>query len=213
MLVRLAGGEDLFPWQVDFESVGVAGVVVPALVEGQEPGGIARQFCGELHFVVVDSEVGRAAAEPEHGLVGVAVPFVLFDRVGGRLFGEAAFELEGGDRQPVDEEAEVERELGVVAAVVELPGHAEAVLLVEPVGCGVVRGGAAVEEVEAVFAVVVAGIAGEPACAGSQGWPVSAVQMRRSRPASEVSVVMVWGPIRSGRRVGAAFRRCSGKGR
>ena len=127
--------------------------------------------------------MGQAAAEPEQGLVGVAVPLVLFDGVGGRLFGEAVFELEGGDRQPVDKEAEVERELGVIAAVVELPGHAEAVLPVEPVGCGVVRGGGAVEEVETVFAVVVVGIGGEPACAGSQGWPVSAVQMRRSRPA------------------------------
>ena len=105
------------------------------------------------------------------------------------------------------------RELGVVAAVVELPRHAEVGLPVEPVGCGVVGGGGAVEEVEAVFAVVVVGIGGEPACAGSQGWPVRAVQMRRSRPASEVSVVMVWGPIRSGRQAGAAFRRCSGKGR
>ena len=55
---------------------------------------------------------GWAAAQPEQGLVGVAVPFVLFDGVGGRLFGEAVFELEGGDRQPVDEEAEVEARVG-----------------------------------------------------------------------------------------------------
>ena len=55
---------------------------------------------------------GWAAAEPEQGLVGVAVTLVLFDGVGGRLFGEAVFELEGGDRQRVNEEAEVEARAG-----------------------------------------------------------------------------------------------------
>ena len=51
------------------------------------------------------------------------------------------------------------------------------------------------------------------AAAGSQGRPVSALQMRLSRPASEVSVVMLWVSNRIEHRVGAAFRRCSGKGR
>ena len=104
--------------------------------------------------MVVDREVGQAAAQPEQRLVGIAVPLVLFDRVGDRLLCQTVLQFEGGDRQPVDEEAEVERELGVVAAVMELPRHAEAVLTVEPLGCGVVRGRRAVEEVEAVRPVL-----------------------------------------------------------
>ena len=51
-----------------------------------------------------------------------------------RLLGEAVLQLEGEDRQAVDEEPQVERELGLVAAVAELPGDGEAVLLEERLG-------------------------------------------------------------------------------
>ena len=75
----------------------------------------------ELHPLVVDGEVHDAAAELEELLSRVAVAPVLLDGVLDRLFGQAVLELEGGDRQAVDEETEVESELGLVARVAQLP--------------------------------------------------------------------------------------------
>ena len=76
---------------------------------------------------VVHGEVDHAAAELEQQLARVAVALVLLDGVVDRLLGEAVLQLEGGDRQAVDEQAQVERELRLVAAVAELAGDAEAV--------------------------------------------------------------------------------------
>ena len=81
----------------------------------------------EAHLVIVHGEVHHAAAELEELLARVAVALVLLDGVLDRLLGQAVLQLEGGDRQAVDEEAEVERELRLVAAVAELAGDAEAV--------------------------------------------------------------------------------------
>ena len=68
-----------------------------------------------------------AAAELEQQLPRIAVALVLLDGVLDRLLGQAVLQLERGDRQAVDEQAEVERELRLVAAVAQLPGDAEAV--------------------------------------------------------------------------------------
>ena len=106
----------------------VAGAVVPALVERQEPRALALQVRAEPHLVVVHGEMDDAAAELEQHLARVAVALVLLDRILDRLLGQAVLQLEGGDRQAVDEEPEIERALGLVAAVAELPRDAEAVL-------------------------------------------------------------------------------------
>ena len=50
-------------------------------------------------------EVDHAAAELEQPLARVAVALVLLDRVLDGLLGQAVLQLEGGDRQAVDEEA------------------------------------------------------------------------------------------------------------
>ena len=71
-----------------------------------------------------------------------------------RLLGQAVLQLEGGDRQAVDEEAQVERELRLVAAVAELPRDAEAVGGVALGGLVVAGRGRAVEEVEVMRAVL-----------------------------------------------------------
>ena len=81
----------------------------------------------EAHLVVVHGEVHHAAAELEELLARVAVALVLLDGVLDRLFGEAVLQLKGGDRQAVDEEAQVEGELRLVAAVAKLAGDAETV--------------------------------------------------------------------------------------
>ena len=56
------------------------------------------------------------------------VLLVLLDRIGHRLLGEAVLQLEGEDRQSVDEQADVECPLRIVAAVAKLPDDGEAVL-------------------------------------------------------------------------------------
>ena len=71
----------------------------------------------EPHLVIVHGEVDHAAPELEEQLARVAVALVLLDRILDGLLGEAVLELERGDRQAVDEEAEIERELRLVAAV------------------------------------------------------------------------------------------------
>ena len=63
-----------------------------------------------------------------------AVALVLLDSVVHRLLGQAVLQLEGGDRQAVDEQAQVQGKLGLVAAVAQLPGDAEAVLPIEDLG-------------------------------------------------------------------------------
>ena len=108
----------------------------------------------EPHLVVIHGKVHNAAAELEELLAGVTVALVLLDRVLDGLLGQAVLQLEGGDRQTVDEETEVEGTLGLVAAVAELPGDAEAVGLVERLWLLVARRGRAVEEVEMVRAVL-----------------------------------------------------------
>ena len=72
--------------------------------------------------------MGDAAAELEQPLARVAVLLVLPDRVIHRLLGQAVLQLEREDRQPIDEKTQVERQLRLVTAVTQLPGHGEAVL-------------------------------------------------------------------------------------
>ena len=59
----------------------------------------------EPHLVVVHREVHDAAPELEQHLARVAVALVLLDRVLDGLLGQAVLQLEGGDRQAVDEQA------------------------------------------------------------------------------------------------------------
>jgi hypothetical protein len=81
----------------------------------------------EAHLVLVHGEVRDAAAELEEPLARVAVALVLQDGVLDGLFGQAVLELEGRNRQAVDEKPEVERKLRLVAAVTQLPRDAETI--------------------------------------------------------------------------------------
>ena len=134
--------EESLPQVVGLEPVRVRrvpGAVVPALVERQEPRGLALQLGAEADLVVVDGEMHDAAPELEQPLARVAVALVLLHGILDRLLGQAVLQLEGGDRQPVDEQAEVERALRLVAAVAELAGDAEAIGGVPLRGLGVAR--------------------------------------------------------------------------
>ena len=105
-----AAGEDLLPQVVGLEAVRVrriAGAVVPPPVEGQEPRRLGLKLRAEPHLVVVDGEMRQAAAELKELLPRIAVPLVLLDGVFHRLLGQAVLQLEGGDGQAVDEQAQV----------------------------------------------------------------------------------------------------------
>ena len=145
-------GQNLLPQVVGLEAalVGrVAGPVVPALVEGQEPGILALQVRAHPHFLVVHREVHHAAAELKQQLLGIPVALVLLHRIIHGLFGQPVLELEGGHRQAVDEEAQVQGELGLVLAVAQLPGDAEDVGRKAFLGLDVAGRGRAVEQVQA----------------------------------------------------------------
>ena len=132
----------------------IAGAVVPAPVERQEPGRLPLEMPAELHLALVHGEVGHAAAEREQLLARVAIPLVLLDRVGRRLLGQAVLQLEGEDRQAVDEETDVEHPLRVVAAVEKLADDGEAVLLEAFPRLRVSGGRRAVEQLQVVRAVL-----------------------------------------------------------
>ena len=146
-------GQHLAPQVVGLDAAGVgrvAGAVVPAPVEGQEPRGLAPEVGAEADLALVHGEVGDAAAQLEQLLPRVAVALVLLDGVVDRLLGEAVLQLEGEDRQAVDEQPDVERPLGLVAAVAQLAGDGEAVLPEALLRLRVVGRRSAVEQVEVV---------------------------------------------------------------
>ena len=150
-------GEHLLPQVVGLQSVRVGWItraIVPALVEGEEPRGLALELRAHPDLRVIHREVDRAAAELEQLFPRIPVALILGDRVADRLLGQAVFQLEGGQRQPVDEGPEVQRALGLIQAVAELTGDAEAVEG-EPLRGSFIAGGrGAVEEVEVQRTIV-----------------------------------------------------------
>jgi hypothetical protein len=106
----------------------------------------------EADLALIKGEMGDAAAELEQAFARVAVAFVLLDGIGDGLLGEAVLQLEGG--QAVDENGEVERAGGLLAAVKKLAGDAETVERIQ-VRCFDVAGArTSVEEVDVVRTVV-----------------------------------------------------------
>ena len=114
----------------------------------------AGQFGAETYPVLVDGHVGGAASGSEEVIPGIAGRSVLLNRVLYRLLGEVVLELEGDERQAVDEKYQVEGEARVLGAVVDLPGHGEAVLRVEGCGCLVAWAGSAVEQAYGVLTML-----------------------------------------------------------
>lgn len=141
-------GEDVSPEEVGFEPVGirrVAGTVVVAQVEGEEPRRLSLEVSAEPHLMLVHGEVRDAATELEEFLPRVAVALVLLDCVLDGLFGQVVLQLECGDGQAVDEEAEVEGMPCFVTAVAELARDAEPVEGIVFGSLGVPRRGGAIE--------------------------------------------------------------------
>ncbi len=92
---------------------GFGGLPAPSfqpLLNGRNHESLPVSCVQNLHLLVVHGEVHQAAAELEEQLARVAVALVLLDGVLDRLLGEAVLQLEGGDRQAVDEERQIQRE-------------------------------------------------------------------------------------------------------
>ena len=84
-------------------------------------------MCAVPHRLVIDGEVSDAAPELEKRLPRVTIPLVLLDCILDGLLRQVVLQLEGSDRQAIDERAQIERQLRLVTAVAKLAGHAEAV--------------------------------------------------------------------------------------
>jgi len=142
--------EGFLPQVGGLEAVGIgriARAIVPAFVEGQEPRIGALQVRAHAHFLVIHGKVHHTAPELEEQLARIAVALVLLHGILHRLLGEAVLEFEGGYGQPVDEEAEIERELRLIAAVAQLPCDAEDVGGKARRGLRIAGRGGAVEQV------------------------------------------------------------------
>src|SRR5271157_6641503 len=118
----------LFPKVVGLQPLRIgriSGAVVESLVERQEPGILAFEFGAESHLLVVDGEMGHAASELKEQFAGITIPHVLLHGVIDGLLRQAVLQLECGDGQAINEEAQVEGELTFVLAVAELTRDAE----------------------------------------------------------------------------------------
>ncbi|MEX1116118.1 MAG: hypothetical protein WEB53_12770 [Akkermansiaceae bacterium] len=103
--------ERFLPQIVGFQAVGIRRItcaIVPALVEGEEPTGLALEFRAHPHFRVIDGEVNHATSETEELFTWIAIAAVLLHGILHRLFGEAVFQLESGNGQAVDERGKIE---------------------------------------------------------------------------------------------------------
>ena len=151
------------------------------------------KLAGDAELVLAEAPLGRLVLGRGRAVEEVEVVGAVLDAVAedgdGAVFGDLA--LEAGEELVAGGTVFVEAEGG------------------GGVGLGGVEEGAELDEVDAVLAVVVVMVAGGPAYAavggggfadgaaggGSQGSPVRALQMRRSRPRSVRSVVMGGGPL------------------
>ena len=70
-----------------------------------------------------------------------------------RLLSKAVLELKGGDRQPIDEEGQIERQRRLITAVAQLPGYAKAVQGIALGGLGVARRRGSIKEIQMMRAV------------------------------------------------------------
>ena len=91
----------------------------------------------------------HAPAELKEQLLWVAVALVLLHCIVHGLFGQPVLQLERRHRQTVDEEAQVQGQLGLVFAVTQLPGDAEEVGGEAFLGLDIAGGGRAIEQVQA----------------------------------------------------------------
>src|SRR5581483_464427 len=146
-------GQDLPPEVIGLHAIRiwwVPGPILVSLVEGQEPRVLAGETGAHADFLVVHGEVHGASARLEEEFLGVSVPLVLLYRVLNGLFCQAVLQFERGERQPVDKDCHVQRELAFVLAIAQLARDAEDVGPEQILAPLVPGRGRAVEEVNRV---------------------------------------------------------------
>ena len=149
--------QNAFPQVVALETVRVgriARAVVPTLIERQKPRCFSLEVGAETHLVVIHREMRHATTEPEELFTRVAIAFVLLDCICYGLLGEAVLQLQGRNRQTIEEEGEIKRQLGFVQAVAKLSRDREAVKLVERPGLLVALRRRAVAKVDMMRSVI-----------------------------------------------------------
>src|SRR6185437_7963522 len=102
--------QKLLPQVIGLEAVRIGRIsraVIKAFVERQEPRVFAFEVSAEPDFLIVHGKVSDAAAKLKEKFARVAVAFVLLHRVFHGLLGQTVLELEGRNRQAVEEEAQV----------------------------------------------------------------------------------------------------------
>ena len=87
----------------------IACAAVMALVEGEKPRLCRGQLGSHIDEIVVYGKVCEATLEAEQRLLGVASVFVLLHRMSDVLAGDLVLQLDGEDRQAVEEDTHVER--------------------------------------------------------------------------------------------------------
>ena len=141
-------GENLSPHVIGFQTIGIwwiARAVVPPLVEGQKPRRLAPQVRAEFHLVFINGKVDHAPAQLEERVVRVAVASILLNGVVHRLLGEVVLQLEGCNRQTVDEQSEVQRKSRLLPAITQLARDRKPICLMA-CPCRLVAGGWRAEE-------------------------------------------------------------------
>ena len=115
---------------------------------------LALEMGTHPHLMVIHGEMDHAAAKLKEQFLGVAVALVLLNRIGHGLLGEFVLQLKGGHGQAVDENGQVERQQGFVAAVAELAGDAEDIGREPFRRLDIAGAGGAVKEIDSGWAVL-----------------------------------------------------------
>jgi hypothetical protein len=144
---QAVAGEDAFPEVGGTVAIGVGRVACAAVVahiERYKAGAFPLQTGGHPNLIAADGKMHQGPAlELEQRFVtiggrvaGRAVVAILGHGVA-HVLGEIGFEFDGGDRQAVDKQDQVDGVVGFVAAIAELAYHATAHLAIAGHGGGV----------------------------------------------------------------------------
>ena len=104
--------------------------------------------------MIVNGEMDSTATKLKQKLLGITVILVLLNSVFYSLLGKLVFQLKRSNRQPVDKNAHIQCQLNFIAAVTQLPGDAEDVLLKQLSGFLIVWCWAAIKESDGIRAML-----------------------------------------------------------
>ena len=123
------GLQDILPEIGGLMSIGIDRIL-GIQVEGKKPGAVALQASGHVDLFVTHGKVDQAPLELEQGfIVRFAIVLVLLDCVFNELTGQGIFQFRRNDRNPVQEDTDVQR-IFISPTVFQLADKAKAILFV-----------------------------------------------------------------------------------